>query len=70
MQDHQSDDLFSALSVLSEIGIRLVPELATRSMCHAGAAAGDVDAQTALRIYNAMLIAAAGSSLHGDQLLN
>lgn len=64
------DALFDALDILGEIGIRLVPERPTQDMCMAGISAGDVDAQTVMRIYNAMLVAATASSLHGDQLLN
>lgn len=65
------DDTFAALDILGQIGIRLVPERPTRDMCAAGAAAaGDVDPQLVLRIYNAMLMAAATCSLHGDQTLN
>lgn len=64
------DDTFAALDILGQIGIRLVPERPTRDMCAAGAAAGDIDPQLVLRIYNAMLMAAAMCSLHGDQTLN
>jgi len=60
----------NGLSVLEEIGIRLVPERPTDSMCKAGCMAADLDPQTVRRIYNAMLIAAIDCPLHGDQSLN
>jgi hypothetical protein len=64
------DDTFAALEILSEIGIRLVPERPTQRMCQAGSAAGDIDQQTVMRVYNAMLVAASSSALHGDHSLN
>ena len=61
----------NSLSILEEIGIRLVPERPTASMCKAGCAAGgDIDPLTIQRIYNAMLLAAIDCPLHGDHSLN
>jgi len=64
------DDTFAALEILSEIGIRLVPEKPTQLMCQAAASVSDLDPQTVIRVYNAMLVAASSGSLHGDHSLN
>lgn len=58
------------INLFHEIGIRLVPQSPTRDMCRAGAAAGDIDPETARRIYNAMLTVAADTTLHGDNPLH
>ena len=67
---HSSEDVFAGLKILSEIGIRLVPEHPTGLMCAAGISAGDVDIETVRRVYYAMLVAASHASLHGDAPLN
>jgi hypothetical protein len=67
---HPLNNAADGLSLLQEVGIRLVPERPTRDMCRAGCAVGDVDPDTVRRIYNAMLTAAAECSLHGDNTLN
>lgn len=68
--DDYQEEKVSALNILHEIGIRLVPEKPTADMCRAGSAIGDIDIDTVRRIYHAMLIAASGASLHGDHSLN
>ena len=74
MSDTQNRDSYpdqmNTLEILSEIGIRLVPEQPTLQMCKAGCAVGDLDPQTVQRVYNAMLIAAIDCRLHGDHSLN
>jgi hypothetical protein len=65
-----SPDEMNTLEILSEIGIRLVPEQPTAQMCKAGCAVGDIDPLTVQRIYSAMLIAAIDCRLHGDHSLN
>lgn len=67
--DHQEEKV-TTLNILSEIGIRLVPERPTADMCRAGSAIGEIDLDTVRRVYHAMLVAASGASLHGDHSLN
>ena len=58
------------IGIFQSIGIRLVPERPTLAMCRAGSAVADLDADTVRRVYQAMLVVAADTSLHGDATLN
>lgn len=68
-QDLASEEM-NTLEILSEIGIRLVPEMPTAQMCKAACAISDLDPLMVQRIYSAMLIAAIDCRLHGDHSLN
>lgn len=68
--EDSAEEKISALNILHEIGIRLVPEKPTSAMCHIGSMIGDIDVETVRRVYHAMLVAASEASLHGDNPLN
>ncbi|GEM_PF-6240958 len=68
--DETGEGKISALNILHEIGIRLVPEKPTSAMCQVGSMIGDIDVETVRRVYHAMLVAASEASLHGDNVLN
>lgn len=60
----------SEVGLLSEIGLRLVPEKPTIEMCRAGCAIAATDIETIRRVYGAMLVVAADTPLHGDNTVN